>query len=261
MPDGFDFYTGKTIQYRSDKYPHIVRVPNPNASLGVCSPGVGHASENPNDCFAGAMIPCSAFRIQFEPVCGDKKKWGWVEATILEEIVDLDTLFGWKYSEAIKPIRPFDLPQREADSDILKLFSELKLIHNSVHNSVHTSVHTSVHNSVYDSVYTSVQDSVHDSVYTSVRDSIHDSVYASVRDLVNFSVRDLVYFTVYDSVHAYIGSLFSPVITNWKYCNFKYESYPFQPYVDLWKMGIVSSFNGVVWRLHSGPKAEVIYTE
>ena len=52
-PNGWDFYTGQTIQYRADSYPHTVRVPNANAALGMCSAGVGHASSNPNDCFVG----------------------------------------------------------------------------------------------------------------------------------------------------------------------------------------------------------------
>ena len=64
-PDGWDFFTGCTIQYRADTYPHIVKVPNANPKLGICTSGVGHASENPNDCFIGAEIPCAAFRIQF----------------------------------------------------------------------------------------------------------------------------------------------------------------------------------------------------
>ena len=58
-PDGWDFYTGKTVQYRGE-YPHVVRPPNADAALGLCSAGVLHASAKPNDCFVGAKIPCSA---------------------------------------------------------------------------------------------------------------------------------------------------------------------------------------------------------
>mgnify|MGYP001591998143 CR=1 FL=1 len=104
-PDGYDFYTGETINYRGKgHYPHKVVVPNGDASKGICSNGVGHASENLNDCFVGAKIPCSAYRLKFEPICGDSKKWGFIEAEVLEEITDLDKLFGWHYSEVINPI-------------------------------------------------------------------------------------------------------------------------------------------------------------
>ena len=50
---------------------------------------------------------------------------------------------------------------------------------------------------------------------------------------------------------AYIGSLFTE-ISVWKYTDLlKVEGYPFQSCVDLWKMGLVPSFDGVTWRLHS----------
>ena len=57
--------------------------------------------------------------------------------------------------------------------------------------------------------------------------------------------------SVWDSVWAYIGSLF-PNIKKWKYTeNIKVKGYPFQSAVDLWKMGLVPSYDGKVWRLHS----------
>jgi len=34
---------------------------------------------------------------------------------------------------------------------------------------------------------------------------------------------------------------------------------PFQPCIDLWERGLVPSFDGKTWRLHSGSEAKVVY--
>ena len=61
------------------------------------------------------------------------------------------------------------------------------------------------------------------------------------------SVRD----SVGASIWAYMGSLF-PKIERWQYCeNIRTVGYPFQPAVRLWKMGIVPSYDGIKWRLHT----------
>ena len=82
--------------------------------------------------------------------------------------------------------------------------------------------------------------------WASVWDSVWDSVGASVGD------------SVWASVGAYIGSFF-PNIKAWKHINHKKGIYPYQPCVDLWKQGLVSSYNNKSWRLHGGPSAKVLY--
>ena len=86
--------------------------------------------------------------------------------------------------------------------------------------------------------------------WDSVRDSVGSSVWDSVGDSVGSSVGD--------SVGGYIGSLF-PNIMEWKYVNCKHGEYPFQPVVDLWKAGLVCSYDGKIWRLHAGEKAVIVY--
>jgi len=264
-PDGWDFYTGNTINYRGDgQYPHTVKVPNANPKLGICSAGVGHASENPNDCFVGAKIPCSAYKIKFQPVCGDKTKWGWVRATVIEEITDLDTLFGWKYTETVNPINPLSLPEvvvpTTGDLELLAVWDSVwASVRDSVWDSVRDSVWDSVWDSVRDSVWDSVRDSVWDSVWDSVRDSVGGSVWDSVGGSVWDSVWDSVGGSVWDSVGGYIGSLF-PNIKDWKYTEkLNITGYPFQSCVDLWRRGLVPSYDGKIWRLHSGVKAHVVW--
>ena len=71
--------------------------------------------------------------------------------------------------------------------------------------------------------------------------------------------------SVGDSVGAYFGSLF--VINDWKYVDWRKKpfnkigkgNYPFRSGEYLWRHGLVPSFIAGVWRLHSGPKAKVIW--
>ena len=80
--------------------------------------------------------------------------------------------------------------------------------------------------------------------YASVRASVRDLVCGSVCDLV----RDSVYDLVCDLVCDYLSSFFS----------IKYK-YDFSASVELWNCEFVPSFNGKVWRLHAGKKAEVLF--
>ena len=84
--------------------------------------------------------------------------------------------------------------------------------------------------------------------------SVRDSVGYSVRDSVGYSVGD----AVRDSVWAYISSLF-PDIKEWKHIDHKKGINPFQSCIDLWHRGFVPSFDGEIWRLHSGKKAEIVF--
>jgi len=87
-----------------------------------------------------------------------------------------------------------------------------------------------------------VGDYVWDSVGNSVGDHVWDSVGASVGA-----------FT-----WAYVSSLF-PNVKKWKGFNHEPGTNPFQSGIDLWRMGLVPSFDGKTWRLHGGPKAEILW--
>ena len=82
--------------------------------------------------------------------------------------------------------------------------------------------------------------------------SVRDSVRASVRDSVGNSVGNSVWASVWasvrDSVWAYASSFFA--------IDFKHD---FSSAVKLWESGLVPSFDGLTWRLHSGEKADVVY--
>jgi len=105
-----------------------------------------------------------------------------------------------------------------------------------------------------------VWDSVGASVRASVRARVGDSVWARVRARVGDSVWARVRARVGDSVWAYVGYIFAPCVSQWRSTKHQKGEYPFQPAVDLWKIGLVPSFDGAVWRLHGGPNAAVLWT-
>jgi hypothetical protein len=233
-PDGWDFYTGNTINYR-ECIGKTVTVGN-NLPPELCSKSVLHASKNVNDAFVGARIPCSAYRVRGKPLIRDEQKCGFKELFIIEEIAEdkLDELFGWRYSEACNPINPFKINPSNIGQDQMLLLKN------------------------WDSVRDLARDSVGDSVWASVGDSVRDLARVSVGDSVWASVGDSVGDSVRASVWAYIGSLF-PKVKKWKYVKHKRGKYPFQSTVDLWKQGLVPSFDGTKWRLHGRKNGTVLF--
>ena len=231
QPDGFDFKTGNTINYRENIGKTVV-VPTikkykPN-QRSLCSDSVLHASRNINDCFIGASIPCSVYIVDGRPVVDSKEKSGFIRLKIIEEIeqIKLNSVFGWNYSEVCNPVNPLMIKAPIIGGEQLMLLKQ----------------------------WASVGDSVGASVGASVGDSVGDSVGASIWD----SVGDSIWDSIWDSVWAYIGSLF-PNIKTWKYTSNNTPEYPYQSGADLWRQGIIPSFDGEKWRLHTGSKATVVY--
>jgi len=152
-------------------------------------------------------------------------------------------LHGLDFKKIVSPliikeiINPFRMPKIEQVTE-----EHIQWLHDWA------SVWASVGYSVGDSVRDSVGDSVGDSVRDSVGYSVGYSVVDSVGDSVGYSVRASVGYSVWDSVRAYTSSFFS--------IPYKYD---FSPCVRLWESGLVSTFDGKTWRLHSGEKAEIVY--
>ena len=155
---------------------------------------------------------------------------------------EIEPELGYKLSEALYPVNPLLLPKTTVNDEDLELLKQW----DSVQNSVGCRVWDSVRNSVWDSVGYRVWDSVRNSVQNSVWNSVQNSVW--------------------NSVWAAFGSLF-PNIGKWEYKNHELgwlkaqdSQYPFQSASSLWSRGLVPSFDGI-WRLHSGEKAEIVWTE
>lgn len=243
--DGWDFRTGEIINYR-DNIGRTVK--NPECGLSECpnsNPKCEflHISEDPNDCFGCSdcfikpWIPCSVYRVEGRPIYGTEKEWGFTELFVIEEITDLDTLFGWRYSEAINPIHPLAKRVEPTEASITLLREWAK---------VRARVRTRVLNSV--------KDTIGHNVWGTVSEFLWDFIGSDIWNRTQESARD----SVEDHIEAYVGSLFSN-IREWKYIEHEIGRYPYQSAVDLWKWGLIASFDGETWRLHSGPKADIVF--
>ena len=158
---------------------------------------------------------------------------------------------GYKLAEALFPVNPLKIkagPVTDEEIDLLKKWASLwdSIIRSSVWDSVLGSVRGGIRVSIRDSIWDSVWDSIRGSVLGSVRGSVLDSVRGGILD----SVRG--------SVWAYISSLYTG-IKKWKYFDHPEGENPFQPCIDLWHRGFVPSFDGKIWRLHAGEKAEIVW--
>ena len=234
--DGWDFFTANTVNYRAatqatgvDK---IVKVLCPDSKRAS---GVIYASTDPNNCFPGAEIPCSAYRVSGTPVSDNGKKYGFFELEVLEEIQDMNAMFGWNYSRLASMRSPFSLPKAEAGD------KEIELLKQWSH--------------VWQSLWITLPQLVPYWVWFWVgavmAPVISDPVSRSLKSNSN-----IVLGTVAASNWAYLGSCF-PKIKE-KIVNESGE-YRFQPVVDLWDKGIIVSSENDIWHLHSGEKGEVIW--
>ena len=152
----------------------------------------------------------------------------------------------YKASFPHNPLSKMTIPT-EQDIDNLKKWA-------SVWASVRNSGWDSVWVSVRDSVWNSVGDSVRDSVWNSVGDSVRDSVWDSVWN----SVGDSVWASVRNSVEGYISSIFHKK-NEWQHIDHQKGVNPFQSCIDLWNKNLVPSYDGEIWRLHSGKDAKIVY--
>ena len=178
QPDGWDFYSGRTINYR-DAVGTTVSIPRAKQGTNLCTAGLLHASRDANGVFAGGSIPLSLFEVTGTPVADDGLKQGFHALHVERELVP-EQVFAWKYTEAAQPVNPLLVPIQAVTSEHLRWLAE----------------------------WASVRDSV--------RYSVRDSVGASVRDSVGASVRYSVGDSVGDSVWAYVGDIFSPVVPAWQ---------------------------------------------
>jgi len=162
------------------------------------------------------------------------------------------------FSKVVKPLilKPIIYPFKIKAKKVTKV--EIKLLQkwNSVGDSVRDSVGDSVWNSVRDSVGNSVWNSVGNSVWNSVGDSVWNSVWNSVGDSVGNSVGDSVGDSVWNSVGNSVGDSVRAYVSGFFKIKYKYS---YKSCIKLWEKGFVPSFDGKIWRLHAGEKAEIVF--
>ena len=175
----------------------------------------------------------------------------------------------------IKPIQvPLELPAVKAPTEeqiswlkewVSVWVSVWDSVRDSVRDSVGDSVGASVGDLVWESVRASVWASVWDLVWASVRASVWasvgDLVWDSVRDSVGASVGDLVWDSVGYSVRDSVGASVGAYISSFFAVEYNHDLYnhDLSSAIKLWESGLVPSFDGTTWRLHSGKKAEIVY--
>lgn len=229
-PDGTDFFSG-TVNY-AENVGKIIRVKDCDPPE-KCWVGKGiYASTNPIDSFKfDAKIPCRAFRVEgIGLLYEDDDEYRFKALRVKEEITDLNSLLRFNYTEAVSPLNPLLLPPTP---DIGLREQTLLLRWGAVCSSAWGPVRA-----------------VRSAAYAAVRDSVWNSIWYSVWPVCSVHTADwgLVKVSVRAAMWAYTGSLFPTRGT-----------YPFQPAVDLWRQGIVPSFDGNTWRLHNGRDAKVVF--
>ena len=162
----------------------------------------------------------------------------------------------------IKPIvNPFKVKNDGLEDRHIELLKEWGRVYNSVRDLIEASIEDSVKESVWSLVWGYVEASIEDSIEGLVWDSVKESVWGSVWSYVEASIEDPVWDSVWDSVLAstwgYISSFFN--LEKWGENDHELYKNPFQSAIDLWEEGFVPSFDGKVWRLHSGENAEIVY--
>ena len=181
-------------------------------------------------------------------------KWRWEKQTFLrelslEEAKELvkkeSNKMDWDYYNMMFPKNPLEVKS--------KITNKHKLLLQQW-----GSVWNLAWDSVGDSVWSLAWNSVRGLVWQSIQVSVRALVGESVRNLIQVSVEDSVGDSVMASIAAYISSAF-PNIKKWKYIEHEEGVNPFQSCVNLWNDNIIPSFDGTTWRLHSGPKAEIIF--
>ena len=147
-PNGWDFYTGKTINYR-ESIGKVVSVPNDiTKDYRLCSNTVLHASAEPIAVFVGSKIPLSLYLVEGKSVIDDghdspMRKFGFTEFKVIEEIPEekFDGLFGFKYQEVLHPLDPRKITiTQEVSTDEIKILREWDSVRGSVRGSVWDSV-------------------------------------------------------------------------------------------------------------------------
>ncbi len=174
---------------------------------------------------------------------------------------------GYKLAEALFPVNPLKIEAGPLTEEEINLLIKWASLWDSIiRNSVWVSIGDSIWDSIWDNVGRRVGDSVWSSTWDNVGRCVGDSVWSSIWDNVGRyvggsawdSLRGSVEDSVGDSIWAYISSLYTG-IKKWEYFDHPEGENPFQPCIDLWHRGFVPSFDGKIWRLHAGEKAEIVW--
>ena len=146
-------------------------------------------------------------------------------------------------------LKPVIHPLRDvsgfADSEALRLLKEWAIFWDSLGDNARSIIKGYVRGSIWDRVSLDSWNNISLIVYIRVgndtKRSIVRSVSRSYSSMRYDGTLDAIHDSVKTSIDAYAGSFFDI----WG------DEYKYQSAVDLWERGLVPSFNGKTWRLHS----------
>jgi hypothetical protein len=124
--------------------------------------------------------------------------------------------------------------------------NSLRHIENNVCSSICDNVGLSLWLSVWDNFGHFMEDDIINNIWNSkiVTDGLFFMNIASSIKLI---------------LRAYMASFF--IFNDWQNLRHKSGDNPFQCGIDLWDRSLIPSSDGVNWRLHSGPQADVVYED
>ena len=141
-PDGWDFYTGKTINYRDNIGKTVRRAKQGRVKL--CSETTIHALRDPNQCFIGGQLPCSLYLVSGKPYAEDEDKCGFKQLKIIKELQP-EKVFKWRYKEACNPVNPLNIkPPQKITEKHVRLLKQWASVWDSVRALIWDSVWDSV---------------------------------------------------------------------------------------------------------------------
>lgn len=188
----------------------------------------------------GKRVEFNQFKRRYEKIKLIEK----VEPSEVKQLaLAIEPKVGYRLSEVLFPINPLLIDRAKVPSpfelEVVKKWAAVAAVSDAVGITVMAVAGSAVGVTVRDMVRNTVGEAVGSAVRAKVRVAVRIRAGAAVMD------------TAEEAVWAYIGSLF-PGITKWKY---------FQPAVDLWRVGLVTSYDGRMCRLHAGEHAEIIWQE
>jgi len=213
-PDGWDFWTGNTINYK-DKIGKIVRRKD-TGNLKLCSNTCLHASQNPEQAFLGrTTIPCSMFLVDGKPYKENGVIIGFKQLRVLEELNPAN-VFKWRYEEVcyltnLFTVKPNEITNRlysrDGESTLEKFRKSQIIIQNTVKNEAQFIVFNVIQNMILKSFWKNKHWSIN---------------------------QGNVWTMIQRTIWIYVGYIFQHTIPQWKI-------YPYQSIVSLWKSGLVPS--------------------
>jgi len=253
--DGWDFYTGWTINYRQSVGKIVRR--KKVGKVELCTERALHASRNPDNCFIAADIPCSVFLVEGKPYADDGFKCGFKQLRVVREL-DPREVFKWRYVEACYPIHPLKInPPRKIGRRHIKL---LRKWHKAVTEVGFPSrrIWAVLGREGYDMIRIQAWRNFRIQVLEG-DGGLESNWKKAMKSRIEGAAWGLAYGDICEVGAAYIGHIFHPVIEDWGAKGYKAGEYPYQAGVDLMKMGLVPTFDGKIWRLNGGLMCEVLW--